>query len=56
MPLTSAEKMRAMRARAKALGLCTGCCKRKPRRGLTKCRACNEACKVSVARSRGKDV
>lgn len=52
MGLTSAEKMRAMRERARAKGQCPVCCKRKPWKTLTVCRKCNNAAKERVKASR----
>ena len=53
--VTSAEKMRAFRQRAKEKGLCLGCGKRKPRKGKTKCEPCSDAAKAAVYRSRNVD-
>jgi len=50
-PLTSAEKMAALRARAKP-GTCVVCVKRKARAGKATCKPCNEAAKERVAASR----
>ena len=52
MPLTSAEKMRAMRAKAKGLKRCIVCVKRKPKLGLVVCRDCNDSAKERVKKSR----
>jgi hypothetical protein len=53
MGMTSAEKMRAARARAAAKGKCIVCCTGKRKRGLTVCDECNEAAKERVRASRG---
>jgi hypothetical protein len=49
---TSAEKVRAFRARAKAAGKCIVCGKRAPIAGLTVCKPCNESAKKRVAQGR----
>lgn len=54
MALTSAEKMRAKRERAREAGLCIVCGKRKPRKGKATCKACNDAAKIRVKNSREK--
>lgn len=45
-PMTSAEKVRAFRERAREAGLCQVCGQRKPWRQLTICRYCNDEAKA----------
>ncbi len=52
MPLSSAEKVSAFRARAKKCGLCCVCGQRKPRPRRKTCKPCNESAKERVAASR----
>lgn len=53
--MTSAEKMRAARARVPE-GRCKVCLgKRKAMAGKTVCRICNAAAKAAVYRSRGQE-
>lgn len=50
--VTSAEKMRAFRKRARKKKLCIGCGQVPPRKGKTKCQDCSEAAKAAVYRAR----
>ena len=52
MALTSAEKMRAARQRAREAGLCERCCKRKAAKGKTQCKPCYEDRKKRLYRDR----
>ena len=53
-PMTAAEKMRAMRARKVAQGLCASCCQRKPDRGRY-CYLCKARSMERMARKREVD-
>lgn len=52
MAMTSAEKVAAMRERARLAGLCIVCAKNPSRVGSVICEPCNESAKERVKRSR----
>ncbi len=52
--MTSAEKVRAFRERARSAGKCAVCGKAPPATDKTICDECNEAAKVRVADGRAK--
>ena len=54
MGMTSAEKMRAARERARIAGLCTVCCQRKPAENRAVCAECNAQAYERVEAGRKK--
>jgi hypothetical protein len=53
MPMTSTERQRAFRERARTKGFCLVCGQRKAAAGLKVCKNCNDAAKVRGRRLRG---
>jgi len=54
MGMTSAEKQRAFRERARDAGLCIVCGKNDPRPGLTTCEPCDTAAKGRIYSARDR--